>query len=187
MGLEKLVDEVRRTAEAEALDIMERSKAESGGIIANAETEARSIVAQNRRESREEAMKENREELSRARNEASRVLDTARAQVVDRHLQAVWVRVLQFRETDGYGSMMRSLVSRANNELGKGARIYCRKEDAGLIAPDKPQGFIACEGGILVEDSTGRVKLDGRMESLFAESGDKLSAVIYSHVFQGGR
>ncbi|MFH0862870.1 MAG: V-type ATP synthase subunit E family protein [Candidatus Altiarchaeota archaeon] len=176
-----------RRAEAEALENMERSKAEAEGIVSNAETDARVIVEQAKREAHVEALKENREELSRARNEASRIMDAAKAGLVDRHLEAVWAQALKFRETEGYRSMMNYMADLAAQDLGEGCRLFCRKEDAGIISPRKPHGFIPCEGGLMVEDASGRIRLDGRMETLYDESRDMLSWRIYSHIFAGGR
>jgi vacuolar-type H+-ATPase subunit E/Vma4 len=183
MGLEKLTAEVARKGQQEASLILERAKAESSGIIDNAISEARAGVEIAKTQAQLAASRESSEELSHAKTNASRILVQARSDVVDRYLEAVWSKVLDYRQTDEYAALINSQIRESVKEIGPNCRFFIRREDVGLLGKVQPEGFIDCAGGLLAKDASGRVIMDGRLETLFAEHRERLSSLVHSRVF----
>ena len=187
MGLERLEEEIRRKGDEEAARILGRAKAESEGIVSNAELEAHAEVEIAKRQVSALNEKEQQEDASHAKIQANKVIAQAKAEQVSRHLEVVWSGILDYRESEGYGRLLSSFANAASGELGAGCKLYCRRQDEPYLRPLKASGFIDCAGGLLAKDGTGRVTVDYRLESLFAEASDGLASMIYTHLFKGGK
>jgi V/A-type H+/Na+-transporting ATPase subunit E len=185
MGLDKIIEEVRRQGGQEASKILESAQSEAASIIAKAKSEARGEVESAKKEASEAVERERVEELSKVKGAAFRIVAEARGTIVERNLEAVWSKVLAFRDTGDYGRLLASLTYQAMADLGPGSRVFCRSEDERLLVSIKPAGYIECAGGVLIEDSTGRIRVDSRIESLFSENRSKLAAAAYAHLFRG--
>jgi len=82
---------------------------------------------------------------------------------------------------------MKKLVKIGTSELGENAVIYASKEDfkllknLGIKFSEKP---IACAGGILIERSDGKVRLNLTFESIFEEKKDLLRKKVHDALFR---
>jgi vacuolar-type H+-ATPase subunit E/Vma4 len=186
MGLEKLVDEVRRRGEAQAQEILSGADSEAAAIVAKAQAEADALMDAAVRHGGEDVAAERAERLSEARSAALKQMAEARRQVIEAHLRVVWAGLLEFRDGKEYGRLVSSLAAEAATSLGPGFKLMCRRGDEGLLAPASAAGNVDCAGGVLAYDVSGRIMLDGRLETLFSEAREALSAKIYAKAFREG-
>lgn len=183
--MDTLIDEVRRRGEEEAAQIMRKAQSEAEEILERHRQEAQAHVEAAKKQRQQSAAVELAEEVSEAKAAASTMVAEAKNRVVEKHLDAVWALVLDMRSTEAYRRLLSEQASQAILEFGPNCRIYCRSEDVGLLPPLKVAGHIDSAGGIIAEDESGRIRLDGRLETLFTESNERLSSMIYAKIFAG--
>jgi vacuolar-type H+-ATPase subunit E/Vma4 len=187
MGLDRMIGEVRRRGDEAAAEILGQAQSEAQGIVEAAKARAKAKVEASQSQAAIEAGKARLEGLSKAKNASAKTVGKARAQHVEQHLDAVWSGILALRGTERYGRLIAKLAQAAYSELGPGSRLYCRREDAAYMGAYKPAGYIECAGGVLAEDASGRVRVDARLETIFASCRERLAAKAYARLFPGDR
>jgi len=183
MGLEKLVEEVRRRGQDEARAASALAKGEADDITKKGEAQGEAVIKEAQAKGAEAAKAHKAEVISRARSQGKRILADAKKQAIERHLEAVWERILEMRQKEEYLSLMRHLAEDAVAEAGKGFRLCSRKEDAKLFGRYKPETGLDSAGGFVVEDAKGRLRIDCTLEALFEEKKGDLTGLLYRRLF----
>lgn len=199
MSLNTVVEDIRNEARATAEEIRQEAESEADAIIAEAEEAAEAIVAEREREvdRRIEQLREQR--ISSAQLEAKQeqlaakrdLLDAVRADVEDR-LAALEGE----RRTEMTDALLRSGLDEFD---GSGAmQVYCAPDDRELVeslledidadadADISLAGTRDCLGGVEIESTGSRVRIDNTFDSVLDEIWSETLKDVSDRLFDEG-
>ncbi|HVM45613.1 MAG TPA: V-type ATP synthase subunit E family protein [Candidatus Thermoplasmatota archaeon] len=167
MGLDKVVDNIRREGRGQATQIVEAAKKEADAIIADAKRQAAEITARRQSEASASADAYLKREVASADLEARRLRLAAERELVNAIRSDVEKR-LSALPSDKREAHLKLLVARANVPNG---RVWVAKQDEPLA---RKLGFALAGtfeglGGVVVESADGSTRENLRYETLLDE------------------
>lgn len=188
MGLHAILEAIRSSGEAKALEIESRAYAQAGVIVRNAQLEAERIKEQACASTLEPATKERARILHRAHLEALQLTGRARNELVDKALEQAHGRLAEIRTDVIYNQVLKQLLIEVlaeldgqdnRGQLNEPSPAACLEADPrdqemlegllrelGLNAPITYS--MDCWGGLIAHSENGRVvainTLEARLE-----------------------
>jgi len=193
MSLETVVEDIRDEARARAEEIRQEGDARAEEIVAEAEAEAERIREQREREVEREIEQEREQTLSAAKLEAKQKRLEARRDVLEDVRDRVEAAIADIGG-DRREELTRVLLDDAAEEFDddETIEVYCRPDDTDLVetilADDDYANFshagdYDCLGGVVVEGSSSRVRVnntfDSVLESVWEEHLKEISARLF--------
>lgn len=170
MGLEKVKEDILGKARKKAEKIVEEGKKEADAIKDRAKAE----VLESRRKSKADALKVcevmEKKELSAAEFDAKKTYLDAKKKMVDKVFDSAIRRLAEMDKSEKKG-LLKGFIERASKEMEIG-KVYAGKDDLKLI--DKyPTEEKALQGGVIVENKDGNVRLDLTFETMLSDIREK--------------
>ncbi|MFH1722815.1 MAG: V-type ATP synthase subunit E family protein [Candidatus Altiarchaeota archaeon] len=184
MGLNELEEELTANAEKEISAIKNASEHQESSILSDARNKAKEIKAEALSEGKARAESERRGALASARLEAKRILNQAREEAVNENLNEIREVLSQIRDDNRYPKILQNLVDEGLKELGDDSTVYVNKGDEKLVKAKKiSEKEIESVGGVIIESSDGRIRVDSTIDSLFHQKTEYLRRQIFSELF----
>jgi len=196
MGVEEIVERIRRDAAAEEERIRGEAAAEEERILrdgrAASEKEVAGIVAGGR----QEAASLRRRVLARARLSARGRLRASREAGIDRTLEEAEQRIAALQHSDEYPTVLRKLILEGREVVGGGPiTVLCRETDRGVvaIACSRMKGVAIApikgeegekDGGVVV--LAGRARCDQRFSARITRMREDLNGRTAAILFGEG-
>ncbi|MDR5656411.1 V-type ATP synthase subunit E [Halodesulfurarchaeum sp. HSR-GB] len=188
MSLDTVVADIREEAEDQAEQILADAEAEAESIRAEAETEAAEIHETAEAETENEIARLREQRLSSAKLEAKQQRLEARRDVLGTVRDRVEAAIEDLPEADRR-ELTEALLADAVSEFDEAA-VYCRPEDESLVEDllEDYDGFelageTDCLGGVVLEGSDGRIRVDNTfdstLETVWDEHLKELSDVLF--------
>ena len=182
MSLESLVEEVRARGEAELKTIAERRDAELRAIGEDREARVTRVRTEASRTAEAEVGRERAQRVAAAHLAARRLLYEAQEERLTEGLAQVRQVLADLTEEAEYAAILRRMIARASDRLGRSVRISGRAEDAALLAKLAGRAFDptarAIAGGVIVETADGRRRLDLSFDELLRQHADAVRALL---------
>jgi V/A-type H+-transporting ATPase subunit E len=167
MSLDKVIEKIRSTGEAEAQSIRDQAEAERESILAEARKAAE--AQKKERMAAAEAARERimTQELARAELQSKKIALAAEKEVLDLVLKTARERIAASPRRE---ELVIALL-RAHREEASSGRILSSPEDAGAVRASgfAPAGTIDCLGGVVIESADGSRREDLRFETILDE------------------
>lgn len=191
MSLESVAEDIRQQARAEAEAIREEADERAEEIVADAEAEAEEIVENREREVERQAEQEREQTLSSAKLEAKQLRLRARRDALDDVRAAVEDRIAGIEGAERE-RLTRTLLEAALSEFDEGESlvVHGREADVDLLreladADRLTVGDpIECLGGVVVEGSRTRVRVDNTFDSVLESVWDEQLREISDRLFE---
>jgi vacuolar-type H+-ATPase subunit E/Vma4 len=128
------------------------------------------------------------ERIAWARLEAKRVLAEAREDSIKGVIEDLFTELKSVRKTAEYKKFLKKSVPAAAKELGRNTRVHIVKGDKTHLP--KMNGVKVVEdlkalGGVLLESSDEKIRIDLTLERLFESRRDELRKQISDKLFGG--
>ena len=188
MGLEKL----KRSLIAEATS-------EADMIISSAEKEAKAILEEDRKSI--DAAKERidaeldvvlaaqrQEKTAATRLEAKRLISEAKEDVLNAALDDFFIALKDLRDSSEYKKFLSNRVAKASEEISGELIVHVPKGDKELLPKSKNitiKEDLDSIGGILIENASGKIRLNYTLETLIEKEKDELRKKLYESIFGG--
>lgn len=186
MGIEKLTSsllvdarneagEIIKAAEWHVEKMLSEEKAKRAILLKNAEEEAQHLIAEYEKE-----------RVAWSRLEAKRIISEAKEDAVRDFLDAFFDMLPALKKSAAYKDFVKSCLKKAGEELGSNVLIHCVKGEKSLISSvssGKVVEDLKSIGGVVVETSDGKSRIDMRFESLFDSKREDLRKYFYQLIF----
>jgi V/A-type H+-transporting ATPase subunit E len=192
MSLDTVVEDIREEARARAEEIKNDGEQRAEEILAEAEADADRLIEEREAEVEREIQQEREQTLSSAKLEAKQERLSARRDV----LQDVRERVeteLAALSADTREELTRELIDAAAEEFDEDdeVAVYGRADDEALLTEILADyenfsyaGERDCLGGVVVEGTTSRVRVNNTFDSLLETVWDDNLREISSRLFE---
>lgn len=187
-GLDAVKQELRKDSERKANALVEEGEAEAQRILSQAKKQAKEIVERAEGEATQQAGEQS-SRVSAARLKAGMLVAQAREQAISKAMQQLLAALStsssgRSASKSGYERLFGKLAKEGLRQV-EGGVIRCRKQDAALARKFGRVGEpINCSGGLVIESSDGRVRLDATFEGLLEEHKDELGKKAYELLFE---
>lgn len=182
MSLESLVEEIRAHGESERKAIADRRDAELRSIAADRDGRVARVRAEASRTAETEVGRERAQRIAAAHLTARRLLYEAQEDRLTEGLAQVRQVLVDLTSEAEYAAILRRMIARATERLGKSARVSGRAEDAALLGRLAGRTFDPTArpiaGGVIVETADGRRRLDLSFEELLRQHADAVRALL---------
>jgi len=175
MSLETVVEDIREEARARAEEIRSEADRKAEEIVGEAEDDAEEIRAEREREVERQIEQERERRLSSATLEAKQERLKARRTALSTVRERVEERLAGL-EDDRREELTRETLEAALAEFEGGEiEVYCRPADEALLEDILAEydatlaGEVECLGGVVVESSTSRVRVNNTFDSLLED------------------
>ncbi|WP_136688753.1 V-type ATP synthase subunit E [Halorhabdus amylolytica] len=189
MSLETVVEDIREEARARAEEIRTEADSEAEEIVGEAEAEAEEIRAQREREVERRIEQERERRLSSATLEAKQERLKARRTALSTVRERVEERLAELEE-DRRKRLTRETLEAALAEFDGGEiEVYCRPADEELVEGILTEydatlaGEVECLGGVVVESTASRVRVNNTFDSLLEDVWDDEIREISDRLF----
>jgi len=175
MSLEVVVEDIREEARARAKEIREEADRKAAEIVGEAEDEAEEIRSEREQEVERQIDQERERRLSSATLEAKQERLKARRTALSTVRERVEERLAGL-EGDRREELTRATLEAALTEFDGGEiEVYCRSADEALLEDILAEydatlaGEIDCLGGVVVESTASRVRVNNTFDSLLED------------------
>lgn len=190
MSLETVVEDIREEAHARAEEIEADAEQRAEEIVSEAEREAEAIVDEREREIERQIEQERERRLSSANLEAKQERLAARREVLETVRDRVEAELATL-EGDRRKELTRTLVESGIEEFDGGEiRVYGRPDDTELLESilENYDATLAgerdCLGGVVVESSDSRVRVNNTFDSLLEDVWESEIRSISERLFE---
>lgn len=195
MSIASIREAIRAVGDAEAERIEQAAAAEAEQIIAQAEAEAAARFAAKRRAALTSLPAERVRGEQRARLEAARIVNAARAALVEEALHAAQEQLAALRQQAGYPEVLRALLTeavealRAENGI---VQVLADERDRETLLPLldsvdlRYQAAVfdrTCWGGVAVKEEDSRIYVDNTLERRFERATPHLYPLLSGILF----
>lgn len=196
MSIGSIREAIRAAGDAEAERIEEAAEAEAAQIMAQAEAEAAARFAAKRRAALASLPAERVRREQRARLEGGRIVNAARAAVVEEALKATQEQLAALRDQAGYPHILRALLVEAVETLRAEngvVRVLADERDREHILPllagvDLGPQAVAFDqvswGGVAVKEESSRIYVDNTLERRFERATSHLYPLLSGILFR---
>ena len=182
MSLESLVDEIRARGESELKAIADRREADLRAIVADRDARVAQVRSDSAKATDAELARDRAQRIAAAHLAARRLLYEAREERLAQGFAATRKLLADLAEEPDYADVLRRMIARAGDRLGRSARVSGRAEDAALLARLAGKSFDPTArtilGGIVVETPDGRRRLDLSFDELLRQHADAVRALL---------
>jgi vacuolar-type H+-ATPase subunit E/Vma4 len=182
MSLESLVEEIRAHGESELKAIADRRDAELRAIAQDRDARVTRVRTEASRLADAEVARERAQRVAAAHLAARRLLYEAQEDRLAEGMARVRQVLADLTEEADYAAILRRMISRSTDRLGKSVRISGRAEDAALLAKLAGRSFDPTArpiaGGVVVETPDGRRRLDLSFDELLRQHADAVRALL---------
>jgi vacuolar-type H+-ATPase subunit E/Vma4 len=182
MSLESLVEEIRVRGETELKAIADRRDAELRAIAEGRDARVARVRSDAEKSAEAELLRERAQRLAAAHLSARRLLYEAREDRLAEGLAGVRKVLADLTEEPEYASIVRRMIARSTERLGKSVKVSGRTEDAALLAKLAGRSFEPTarpiSGGVVVETADGRRRLDLSFDELLRQHADAVRALL---------
>lgn len=199
MGLQAIVEAIRKAGEAQVLEIERQAHSQAGQILNSARMQADTISERACAEIVAPAARERARIIHRARLEALRQLGHAREELVDAALDQVRGRLAGLRGDNSYPLVLRNLTDEALSALNVSANntasiaLQVDPRDRVIIEAHLQQlGLdvvldcdMECWGGVIARSEDNRVVVINTLESRIEKATPYLRRYLAA-LFEGG-
>jgi vacuolar-type H+-ATPase subunit E/Vma4 len=174
MSLKGLEDELAASTRKELEEIFRRVEEEESKIGEQAKCEVEEARQRVARELEEEK-KVLGSQTALAEVRARMLVSEAKAKLLERALDEAWVEFKNFRNSNkAYSEFMEKLLAESKQELGSSCVFKCAKRDSQLVSKfGKVVESIETAGGFIALDSTGKIRMDCTLESIWENGKGK--------------
>lgn len=179
MSLQAIVEAIRKSGEAQVLEIERQAHSQAGQILTNSRMQAEAISERACAEIVAPAARERARIIHRARLEALRQLGNAREELVDAALDQVRGRLAGMRGDDSYTQVFKYLTDEALSSLNLPTdcapmiSLQADPRDRGILETHlKELGLdilvdydVECWGGVIARSEDNRVVVINTLES----------------------
>jgi V/A-type H+-transporting ATPase subunit E len=184
LGLDRLVKEIEKDADAKAQEIINLSKGEASKILGEARSRVGRISAENKYAVAKSVEEYKNRELSSLNLTIKRRALNTRKEIIDAINEKARAKIANLADNE---KILEALLKKAQNELDDAEYAYCKESDRKLVqklAPKlKLRDSIDCLGGVIVENSEGTVMINYTYDVLFENVVSNSMAEIYKRVF----
>ncbi len=178
MTLERLVEEIRQRGATEASAAREAVTAESGKRTAERDRQVAEIRTDAAKSAELEAGRERAQRVASARLAARKLVYEARERQTTAALRDSRELLQSYTRDPEYAQVLKRMVGVAQDTLGKGVKVYGRKEDAALLKSAAGKAFddrtAPILGGLLAETPDGERRLNLSFDELLRLREDRL-------------
>jgi vacuolar-type H+-ATPase subunit E/Vma4 len=182
MSLESLVDEIRAHGESELKAIADRRGTDLRAIASDREARVAQVRSDTSRATDAEVARNRAQRMAAAHLAARRLLYEAREERLAQGFAAVRGLLADLTGEPGYVEVLRRMIARAGERLGRSARVSGRAEDAALLGRLAGKSFDPTArpilGGIVAETPDGRRRLDLSFDELLRQHADAVRALL---------
>ncbi|RLI80719.1 V-type ATP synthase subunit E [Archaeoglobales archaeon] len=187
MPLEKVLQEIQQKGEEEVNRIKMETEKEVERIISQAKLEAEEILKKARGEAEREAEAIKRQEISSVNLEMKRAILNKQKEVLEEVFEILKQRV-EGMDEETKKKLVKSLISK---NAAPGMLIYSKKEDEELVKSVieelnvdlKYAGNIKCLGGVILEDPTGKIRInltfDELLNQVYEQKMSEVSKILF--------
>ncbi len=182
MGLEEVENDIR----SEYAERAERLKVETaeriGKLISEADEDGINLLKKTEAEVSELLESKKKRKMAVARLEAKRVVMRAKEVVVEKAIDAVKQRLVDFTKSPEYPKALNRYVKAGASKINGDVRVTVRKKDRKLI-----DGFsltdedLDCIGGAIVTSSDSQVLVDATLDQMFKD----VRPILRQKIIQG--
>ena len=174
MALDEVINNITESAQAKAGELIQEAEKEKTAILKQADDKvaAKRIAQQKELEVALKRLKQ--QEISSAELEAKRIILNAKKDVLDKSFQVALNSLLNMDEGNR-GRMYRKILDGGKTVIIS-PKVYCPRGESKLISGVTGLGSIVetdMEAGLVLEDATGKVRLDYRFRVLLESVWDK--------------
>ncbi|MDD1771942.1 MAG: hypothetical protein LUQ09_03395 [Methanomassiliicoccales archaeon] len=174
MALDEVINNITESAQAKAGELIQESEKEKAAILKQADDKvaAKRLAQQKELEVALKRLKQ--QEISSAELEAKRIILNAKKDVLDKSFQVALSSLLNMDEGNK-GRMYRKILDGGKTVI-KTPKVYCPRGESKLISGIAGLGSIVetdMEAGLVLEDASGKVRLDYRFRILLESVWDK--------------
>lgn len=174
MALDEVINNITESAQAKAGELIQEAEKEKAAILKQADDKvaAKRIAQQKELEVALKRLKQ--QEISSAELEAKRIILNAKKDVLDKSFQVALNSLLNMDEGNR-GRMYRKILDGGKTVIIS-PKVYCPRGESKLISGVTGLGSIVetdMEAGLVLEDATGKVRLDYRFRVLLESVWDK--------------
>ncbi|MGB9719283.1 MAG: V-type ATP synthase subunit E [Candidatus Anstonellales archaeon] len=188
MPIEKLGSSVLADARKEANAKIRNAEKQAEELLSHVEKEWVEKEKEVLKQVDEMIKEERKERLAWARLESKRKIEEAKDEVVKKVMDSLAEKFKRYRKSAGYESLLKGLVRKAEEEMGKKSMVLHVAEGDGKLV--RGMGSVKEDldslGGVVVERSDGSVRVDYSFESLMEMKKEEIRRIVYARVF-GGR
>ncbi|MFB6283040.1 MAG: V-type ATP synthase subunit E [Halobacteria archaeon] len=186
MGLETVVEDITEKARNRAEEIREEAESEADEIVADAEDEADEIMEEAKEEVEKEIDEAREQTLSSAQLESKKKVSRTRKELLDELKKDVREELAELE--DGRREITESLLNDAVDEIDDSSgTVHSSENDEELVKEltEDHDGFSYggsenIVGGVVVENSTGKVRVtnsfDSVLEKVWSDSISEISS-----------
>jgi V/A-type H+/Na+-transporting ATPase subunit E len=174
MALDEVINNITESAQAKAGELIQEAEKEKATILKQADDKvtAKRLAQQKELEVALKRLKQ--QEISSAELEAKRIILNAKKDVLDKSFQVALSSLLNMDEGNR-GRMYRKILD-GGKAVIESPKVYCPRGESKLISGVTGLGSIVetdMEAGLVLEDATGKVRLDYRFRVLLESVWDK--------------
>lgn len=186
MGLERVIEEILSSGEAQRRKILSEAEKERRKIISAAKVEADTMRKEMNAETEQQILLRKQQALSSGELEAKKRVLQEQNTLLLRVREEV-LEELSSKDSAERRALLEKLGRIAKKRLGKGI-VHCRIEDGGLFLA--PSGFkkvndLKASGGLIAESEDGAYRIDLTFEALLDEVWGKSVKNIFDTLFGG--
>jgi V/A-type H+-transporting ATPase subunit E len=183
MSLETVVEDIRKTAQAEIDRMKREAKEEAEGILREANSKKAKIIGDAMVEAKKAADRLRTHELARAELENKRARLVMEKHLLDEVIERARERIKNLPK-DKDDALMRSIVRKHSSE---GAIVHTDARHAPLVRTACSLRLaepIDCLGGIVIESSDGSVRYDYTYDTILQVVADSTMKEVARILFQ---
>jgi len=174
MALDEVIESVMESAKQKAEALQQEAEKERAAILKQADDKiaAKRLAQQKELEAALKRLRQ--QEISSAELEAKRIVLNAKKDVMDRSFQVALDSLLSMDEGNR-GRMYRKILENGKTVI-RSPKVYCPRGDARLISGVAGLGKVEetdMEPGLILEDASGKVRLDYRFRVVLEGVWDK--------------
>ena len=182
MTLERLVEEIRRQAEADLKAETDRQDAERTRIAADRDHRIEEIRAEAKRSGEREAAREHAQKVAGARMAVRKMAYEARERQVGDALVQSRKLLSDYTDDSEYPAVLKRMYAAAVEQLGKSIKVYGRAEDASVLRSVAGKSFddtaAPILGGLIAETADGERRLNLSFDELLRRREDQLRDLL---------
>jgi V/A-type H+-transporting ATPase subunit E len=187
MGIEKLRNSLLSEAKEEAQQIVQTAQSHVQNMLREEKAKDADRKSKAEKEVERTLRDQENERIAWARLEAKRIKAEAKEDAIKNVFENFFNTLSKSRNTPDYKGFLKKAVPEAAADLGGNVTIHCLKEDSKLIPAVKNAKVVTDLeglGGVLVESSDGKIRVDLTLETLVETRRDEIRKRIAEELFK---
>jgi vacuolar-type H+-ATPase subunit E/Vma4 len=182
MSLERLVEEIRQSAQRELAEEHARADAQERSISADRDRRTGQVRDEGQRLAETDAHRERAQKLANAKLQARKLVYEARERRTNEQLGQVRELLADVTESEEYPAVLKRMYAVAVDQLGKQLRVMGRKDDASQLRSIAGKNFddtvVPIVGGLIAETPDGSRRLNLSFDELLRLREDAVRSLL---------